>query len=518
MTRRIAFVRIMQESNALSPVQTTLGDFENSHYVVGDELLRSVSPGGHELKGFFKRAELAGFVDAARHSNGEFVPVPIFSAWASSGGPLSTHVFETLEQRMIDDLRAAGNIDGVYVCLHGAMGVVNVPDAETRLLQSARRAIGGGPVVTTHDLHGNITKARMEAADAIVGYHTNPHRDHARCGRKAGDILIGMLRGDIKPVQAWRTLPVILGGGKTLDFMSPMRAVFRRMNQMEKMRDVLAMSTFMVHPWNDDPALGWATVAVTNRDRDLAERLADEMAEMNWQRRHEQPPEFSDAATGIAVARSASWRRKVGVVTMSDASDVVTAGAPGDSTHLLKALLEKGQGMLTYAAVRDPDAIDQLWAQPDGAVVSLSIGGKLDPSRCSPLPVTGTLVSHHERPGFLKGIVLAVDHLRIVITQGPAMVMRPSFYKEVGLAIWKADIVVVKNFFPFLLFFLPYNRKTVFVRTHGTTDFDAAFALTFDGPVHPRDPVSEWRSRDRMRRGIVGPAEVSPGAAGPGAS
>ena len=150
MSKRIAFVRIMQESNALSPVETTLRDFEEAHYVTGDALLRSVSPGGHELQGFFKKAELAGFVDAARHSNGEFVPVPIFSAWASSGGPLSTNVFETLEQRMIDGLRAAGPLDGVYVCLHGAMGVVNIGDPESRLLRSARQAIGGGPVVTTH--------------------------------------------------------------------------------------------------------------------------------------------------------------------------------------------------------------------------------------------------------------------------------------------------------------------------------------------------------------------------------
>jgi len=83
-----------------------------------------------------------------------------------------------------------------------------------------------------------------------------------------------------------------------------------------------------------------------------------------------------------------------------------------------------------------------------------------------------------------------------------SMVMRPSFYKGVGLSPWKADIVVVKNFFPFLMFFLPYNRKTLFVRTSGTTDFDAAFQLQFDGPMHPRDVVEDWRPRDRMRRGL----------------
>ena len=52
------------------------------------------------------------------------------------------------------------------------------------------------------------------------------------------------------------------------------------------------------------------------------------------------------------------------------------------------------------------------------------------------------------------------------------------------------------------MFFLPYNRKTLYVRTRGATDFDAAFTLAFDGPVHPRDAVDDWRPRDALRRGL----------------
>ena len=115
------------------------------------------------------------------------------------------------------------------------------------------------------------------------------------------------------------------------------------------------------------------------------------------------------------------------------------------------------------------------------------------------------MISKHDRKGFGRTVVLAVDHVRIVITEGPSMVMRPSFYTEVGLDPFKADIVMVKNFFPFLMFFLPYNRKTIFVRTRGATDFDAAYRLQFDGPMHPRDPVDDWRSRDALRRGLPAP-------------
>jgi microcystin degradation protein MlrC len=498
--KRIAFARVMQETNALSPVATTLADFDSSHALAGDALLRAATD-GPEVAGFFKRAELAGFIAAARARRAEIEPVPICSAWASSGGPLELACFEALEARLVAGLRAAGRVDAVYLALHGAMGVRGLPDPETRLLRSVRAAIGGVPLVASHDLHGNLTRARVEACDALVAYQTNPHRDHARTGRRAGELAIGMALGELRPQMAWRTLPMILGGGTTIDFLAPMRAVFRRMRRAERARAVLSASTFMVHPWNDDPGLGWATLAIGDGDVRAADDLADELAEMCWARRHAQPPVFPAPREAIATARRARVRRKLGCVVMADASDVVTAGAPGDSTHLLRALVEHGAGLRAYAAVRDPDAVAQLWPRAAGDRVELPIGGGLDPARSEPLSVRGVIRGKHERAGFLRSVVLDVGELSVVIVEGPAMVMRPSFYRDVGLDPWRADVVVVKNFFPFLMFFAAYNRKTLFVRTHGATDFDAAFALRFDGPVHPRDAISEWRSRDALRRG-----------------
>lgn len=509
MTRRLLCARVMQETNALSPVVTTLADFESQHYLTGDVLERAVSRRGHEVEGFFKHAELSGFVEAVAGRAAEFEAVPLLSAWASSSGPLTRACFDTLGDRVVEAIereRRRGGVDGVYLALHGAMGVEGVRDPETLLLQRVRAAAGDVPLTTSHDLHANLTRERVEAADAIVGYQTNPHRDHARTGRKAAELLMATVAGERRLTRAWRTLPLLLGGGRTVDFLAPMRAVFRRMRAAERRGQALSVSTFMVHPWNDDPALGWSTMAITDGDQAAAEALADELAEMCWARRLEQPPVFASGSEAVARARAARVRRKVGVVTLSDASDVVTAGAPGDSTHLIRTLLDEGAGLLTYAAVRDPAAVAALWPRAEGDRVTATVGGGLDPSSSPPLPLAGTVVSKHDRPGFGRTLVLAVEHLRLVVTEGPAMVMRPSFYTDVGLSIWKADIVVVKNFFPFLLFFLPYSRKTIFVRTRGVTDFDAAFRLRFDGPMYPRDPVDDWRARDRSRRGLAGSA------------
>jgi len=508
--KRIAFARLAQETNALSPLTTTLSDFESSHYLEGDALLAAITA-RREVAGMFRRVELAGFVAAARARKAEIEPVAILSGWAPSNGPLALACFETLEGRLLEGVRRAHRdrpLAGMYLCLHGAMGVHGLVDPESRLVRGVRAVLGGAPLVVSHDLHGNVTRARIEAADAIVAYQTNPHRDHARIGEKAGRIVIGAALGELRPTMAWRSLPMILGGGNTIDFLAPMRAVFRRMRRAERRGEALAASTLMVHPWNGDPELGWSTVVVTDGDHAAADRLADELAELCWARRHDQPPVFRGASEAIAAARGAWLRRKLGCATIADVSDVVTAGAPGDSTHLIRALLAEATGLVSYCAVRDPQAIATLWPRAAGERVELSLGGTLDPASSPPLPVAGAIVSKHDRRGFGKTVVLAVDHVLIVVTEGPAMVMRPAFYSELGLSLWRADIAVVKNFFPFLLFFLLYNRKTLFARTRGRTDFDAAFELAFDGPMHPRDVVDDWRARDRARRGVAAPIKA----------
>ena len=102
---------------------------------------------------------------------------------------------------------------------------------------------------------------------------------------------------------------------------------------------------------------------------------------------------------------------------------------------------------------------------------------------------------------FGRVVVLSMGDVRLEVTEGAPLAMKPSFYSEVGLNPWKADVVVVKSFFPFRLFFLPQLRKAFYVKTKGITDLDAAYGLDFDDPIHPRDAVEDWRPTDLKRRG-----------------
>ncbi|UJR85039.1 M81 family metallopeptidase [Sandaracinus amylolyticus] len=259
---RIAIARIAQETNALSPLRTTIDDFRAQHFLEGEDLLARCGVLGNEAPGFLPWAELSGAVRAMRKA-GDVEPVPLFSAWAVPGGPLTKACFEELAGRLDDGLRRAGDVDGVVLVLHGAMGVDGVDAPDARLTQLAKDA-SGGRVAVTLDLHANLSRTMAEASEIIVPYATNPHRDHGRTGGLAASILIRALRGEVDPRLAWRSLPMLLGGGAEIDFAAPMRAIFARARAMEKQRGVLSASVMMCHPWNDARDLGWSTLAISD--------------------------------------------------------------------------------------------------------------------------------------------------------------------------------------------------------------------------------------------------------------
>lgn len=509
---RIAYGRIAQETNALSPLPTTLGDFQSAILMEGDEVARAASSHGDEAPGFIKNAELTGFLRAterAKKRHGvEVETVPTLSAWAIPGGPLARTAFDELLGRLLTRLKAAGPLDGVFLSLHGALGVEGLPDPESFILEAVRDVTGGKPIAATHDFHANLTERRVRAAETIVAYRTNPHRDHATVGAEAGDILIRSLMGKVRPTNAWRSLPMLLGGGTTIDVLPPFLGLYARMANLRRNPKILATSVYGCHLWNDDPNLGWSAHVTTDGDRDLAERTADALAERLWAMRNQLPPRFSPVDEAIKEARNSRIARKLGVVVFADASDVVSAGATGENTRILAALLSEGSDLISYVPLRDPEVVERLWEVPIGETVTVKVGGKLDPKTNESLEVTGRILRAQRMFGFGRMVVLDLGPVKLVVTELPSFAVKPEFYSDLGLRILDADVVVVKNFFPFRIYYLPYARRTIYVKTKGITDFDASYVLKFTDAMHPRDEVFDWRPADRRRRGLP---QSSPG-------
>ncbi|MEM9072405.1 MAG: M81 family metallopeptidase [Myxococcota bacterium] len=501
MTIRLAYARINQESNAFSPLTTDLDNFTRFHFLKGKGLARAVKPFHSEVPGFTPWGELSGFSHALRNEDVELVP--IVSAWALPSGPLSAEAYQALQAHLREGLEAAGNIDGVYLALHGSMRAHgDVPEPEEGLIRTARDVIGERPLAVSYDLHGLMTPTKVELPDIVTAYRTNPHRDLPQIGARTARLLLRTVRGEIRPTKTWRTLPMAFGGGLEVDFLEPMRSIFRRMKEMEKENPrILFPSLFMVHPFTDAAPLGWSSVALTDGDEDLAARVADELADAAWSVRHVPTPTIFGPAEAIDQARRAWWARKTGCVYFTDVSDVVGAGGVGDNPNLLRELLEHASDLCAYVPIRDAAAVDALWDRI-GSHASVSVGGSLTPSHGPPVSVEGKVVSRQQTRKFGRGVGVDLGSVKLVITEDAPIGLYPNFYGRFGFPLRKADIVVVKSFFHFRIFHAPWLRKQIGVRTRGTTDLNLYESVTHDGPIHPAQPVDEWRSRDRMRRAI----------------
>ena len=406
-----------------------------------------------------------------------------------------------VDETLPEKLRAAG-VTHAWLALHGALGCDGLPDPEAVLLAAVRERIGPDvPLVVSYDLHGQMTPAKMALVDAAVAYRTNPHRDHASTGFRAGRLLVRTVLGEIRPKMAWRSLPMAGMGGTTIDLFPTMRPIFRWMTRAERDPRVLDASLFMCHLWNDTRSMGWATVVVTDGDAPLADRLVDELSDRAWGVRDVPPPAFPTPEEAIATIRGATLRRRVGTICVCDASDIVGCGSTGENTRLLEILLRRAPELVVYCPLRDEAVVDRLWERPIGEEVDVVLGGKLDPENCPPLPVRGRVTRRHRHVALGRMLVLEVGRASIVLTEAPPLTHKPDFFTDLGLDLWKADVVVVKSMFPFRLTYLRWNRMSLYVRTQGITDLDYFLRQTFDGPLHPREPLADWWARDAERRG-----------------
>ena len=264
---------------------------------------------------------------------------------------------------------------------------------------------------------------------------------------------------------------------------------------MERQPGVLSVSNFMVHIWLDDPELGWSTLAVTDGNAELAARLADELADLNWSVRDHPHPAPTTPEGAVDIALRSPWSRRLGTLVFCDVSDLVAAGAPGENTWILRAILQRIPHLVSYVPVRDETVARRAFEARVGDAMDLEIGGKIDLVYNRSLSFRGTLLSKQDLKETGKTVVLRHRGVHLILTERPTPAFSPHFFHGLGLSLWKADVTVVKNLFPFRYFYLLYNRKTVNIISAGTTSIDV-FGLQYRDiprPIYPLDPIDSWQ-------------------------
>ena len=327
--KRIAIGQVRQETNSFNPVLTERSHFEDYGLVRGADIVERYGDVG-ELSGFTELPKILG-------SPVEWVGLCRAVTW--SGGPLAAGLLAELIEMTVQPLRA-GAVDGVLLSLHGAQSAVDDPDVSGRVLEAIRAAIGPAtPLVATLDLHANLTPLMVRSADVLVGYHTHPHVDEDTTGARAAAVLARLLDTAERPaVNAWKMPMVHNGDGRATD-RGIQRDLWRRIVAAEAADDVASVGLYPVQPWLDAPHLGWTFYqAYWGAEPPMDPQS---VARECWATRA-----YSEAERFITPDRLVAAARAIdgGPVAVSEFHDATNSGAPGDSTHLLAALLDEPIG------------------------------------------------------------------------------------------------------------------------------------------------------------------------------
>lgn len=471
-TPRVAIGGFQHETNTFSPLPTLWPEFE----------VARAWPGYTEGAAIFStfaglNLGIAGFIAEAR----SWDLVPLLWCEAAPSGTVEQATFDRIVGRLTEMLAAAGPLDAVYLDLHGAMVTEDHPDGEAEVLRRVRGVIGPDlPVAVSLDLHGNLSREFFERASCVTIYRTYPHIDFAETGARCARLLGRRLERGRPFARAWRQLDYLIPITEQSTRREPGRRLYAMLPGLEG-NGVTSIDFAMGFPPADIPDNG-ATVFTYGDNQAAVDRAADTMLQALSAAEFEfhNPLVPADEAVRQAMQLAATASRPV---VVADPQDNPGAGAPGDSTGLLRALLDEGARGAALSMLWDPDTAAQAHAAGQGAELDVSLGGKFPEIGGSPIkiravverlsdgviPLAGPVLTGTAHLGPMACLALVHDRaqVRVIVGSGRCQNADVELFRALGVVPEKEKILAVKSAVHFLGAYEPIAEAVIFAEAPG---------------------------------------------------
>jgi microcystin degradation protein MlrC len=472
---------IAHETSRFSPIPTNLDSYRQSSLY-----LPSTGEGLH-WRDVDDEVTWRTILAAKGH---QAVVGPVASAQPSR--PTSEDAYATIKRELLESLRAALPVDGVLLFLHGAQVADGTDDCEGDMLAAVRTIVGPDvPVGVEFDLHGNVSAAMVENADVLLACLEYPHFDFDERAVQVVHLIERAAAGEVQPVMAHRRVPML---GTYYTTQSPMREFIDWAKSFEGKDGILAVSVTHGFAWADIADCGAGVLVCADGALDVAEALADQIAERYFALRDviRSPLIGTDEAVLLALAHDGR------PVIIADGADNPGGGAAGDSTFLLRALLDSGASDVAVGMLWDPVAVASAYRAGVGARLAMRIGGKTGPSSGPPLDIDAvvlacrsdaTQMAQGSRTPLGDAVLVQTGGMRIVLNSIRQQVFDTACFEAFGVDPRQCRIVVVKSQQHFLTTFGSFASKVIYATPPGTVNMDYR-NMTFrkvPRPMYPRD-------------------------------
>lgn len=443
------------ETNTFSPMQTGLEAFQENLIAYGDATSRPLTCCSSQMLVWRNAAEEEAW-DV----------VESLCAVAEPGGKTTRAVYESFRATILHDLKAALPVDAVMLALHGACVADGYDDVEGDLIEHVRAVVGPNvPVAAELDLHCHITDRMLSSATMIATYKEYPHTDIEEVASQLFRLMKRTLAGEVRPAMALYDCRMI---NTFHPHRAPLRGIVDRMKALEGQDGILSVSFGHGFPWGDVEDVGARMLVVTDNDKAKAARTAEAFGREIFAAREDMRGTYLsiDAALDQAVAA------KSGPVVLADVSDNAGGGAPGDSTFILRRIIERGIEDVATCLYWDPIAVRLCREAGEGATLALRIGGKVGPASGDPLDLTVTIrriasgITQRFGPtplGIGDAVWVTAGGVDIVLNTVRTQVFHPECMTALGLDPAQRKIVVVKSSNHFRAGFEPIASEILYV-------------------------------------------------------
>lgn len=437
---RILIAECKQEVSSFNPVPSRYEDFRSVRGPAMLDVHRTV------------REEVGGALSVFDADRRVTLTAGLGLSANTSGGILAAESFARLSREFLQAIDAAGPVDGVYFCLHGAMQAEGEHDPEGFLLQQARKILGETiPIVVSLDLHGILTDKMLRHSDAVVCYHTYPHVDFFETGARAAKLLLRILHENVRPVTARVKIPALVRGDELITETGSIGECIRLAKQIEASPQGLSAGVLWGNPFTDVPELGTNSFVVTDGDAAAARQRALDLANIFWKHHESMQVPLADLADAVSEAKQIT----AGTVVLMDAADATSSGASGDSNAILRELSRQNYPRTALIPIVDPPAVERAFAAGIGATITTTVGGACDSARFQPLPITATVrllsdgrfrsesFGWHWNSG--NTAVLEAGNCTLVVGTRPVSLFDRSWFYAHGQDPQRFNLVVVKS-------------------------------------------------------------------------
>jgi microcystin degradation protein MlrC len=486
---------VQHECSSFSPIPTALRDFQVFRWGVDPE---------PATMGF-------GYGESCRVAldlGFELITGPFSSCQPSLPAPHG--VWEQVREGILEPLRAAGTVDLVWLCLHGAQMSDQEDDCEGDLLERVRELVGDDVAVgCLLDLHANVSSRMLDAADLVVACREYPHTDYAERAAEMLPQLARIRRGEVQPTTA---AVRFMAPGVYPTPEEPIRSLVARFTEAQSRPAVLHVSLNHGFEGSDQPDLSASVVVTTDGDQGAAEALARSVGEDFLSTVLSRSWKGPGVAESVDLALASEGRP----VVIADRADNAGGGAAGDSTFVLAELLRRGVRDVAVALIWDPIAVDFCHAAGVGARLPLRVGGKCGPMSGDPLDLdveVRSVRSDATQALFGKGDPLLrlgrtaavhVDGIDVVLSTVRTQVFSHHVFSQHDIPYLERKILVVKSTQHFMNDFGKFAAAVVRCDGPGTLTADLA-SLPYrriPRPLLGLDPV------DRLDLELMPPARV----------